>query len=210
MSINRAANLTSFALVCGLLLLTFPGPPLDAAESDPGRELMLTDFSSDSPDLGWYVQNDNVMGGRSEGDFEEVKDELVFAGSTNTNGGGFSSIRTQPFKLDLSEHDGIQLRVKGDGRRYTWQLQTNALYRSRRISYWADFETVDGEWSTVNIPFTKFYPQFRGFKLDGPELDISQITELGLYIYDKKDGPFELRLDSISAYSADAPSANSD
>ena len=84
---------------------------------------MLTDFSSDSPDLGWYVQNDNVMGGRSEGDFEEVKDELVFAGSTNTNGGGFSSIRTQPFKLDLSEHDGIQLRVKGDGRRYTWNYK---------------------------------------------------------------------------------------
>ena len=171
---------------------------------------MLTDFTPDIPDLGWYVQNDNVMGGRSEGGFETAPGELIFAGSTNTNGGGFSSIRTQPFKLDLSEHDGIQLRVKGDGRRYTWQLQTNALYRSRRISYWADFETVDGEWSTVNIPFTKFYPQFRGFKLDGPELDISQITELGLYIYDKKDGPFELRLDSISAYSADAPSANSD
>ena len=161
---------------------------------------MVTDFSPDSADLGWYVQNDNVMGGRSEGGFKQGEDELIFAGSTNTNGGGFSSIRTQPFKLDLSSDDGIQLRVKADGRRYTWQLQTNALWRGSRISYWAEFDTTNGEWATINIPFAKFYPQFRGFKLDGPELDPEQITEMGLYIYDKQDGPFELHLDSIQAY----------
>lgn len=161
---------------------------------------MLTDFSADSPDLGWYVQNDNVMGGRSEGGFEAGQDELIFAGSTNTNGGGFSSIRTQPFKLDLSDYDGIQLRVKADGRRYTWQLQTNARWRGNRISYWSHFETDNGEWQTINIPFSSFFPQFRGFELDEPDLDPSDITEFGLYIYDKKDGPFELRLDSIQGY----------
>ena len=144
------------------------------------------------------------MGGRSEGGFEQGEGELIFAGSTKTNGGGFSSIQTQPFEVDLSNEDGIQLRVKGDGRRYTWQLQTTALYRGYRVSYWAEFETQDGEWSTVNIPFSSFYPQFRGFKLDGPELASGQITEMGLYIYDKKDGPFELHLDSVEAYSADA------
>jgi NADH dehydrogenase [ubiquinone] 1 alpha subcomplex assembly factor 1 len=209
MSINRRmrrlAGLTLFTLACGVVLTTIPGPPLNASDSDDGRELMITDFTPDSPDLGWYVQNDNVMGGRSEGGFEEVPGELIFAGSTNTNGGGFSSIRTQPFKLDLSNFDGVQLRVKGDGRRYTWQLQTNALYRGFRVSYWADFETTDGEMITTNIPFAKFYPQFRGFKLDGPELDPSEITELGLYIYDKEDGPFELHLDSVHGFSAAAP-----
>ena len=189
--------------------MTLPGSPPDAADPAPSNSkdseaFMLTDFSADSPDLGWYVQNDNVMGGRSEGGFETKKQgKLIFAGSTNTDGGGFSSIRTQPFKLDLSNYKGMQLRVKGDGRRYTWQLQTNALYRNFRVSYWADFDTIEGEWSTVNIPFASFYPQFRGFKLDGPELDTSEITELGLYIYDKKDGPFELRLDSIEAYADD-------
>jgi len=185
--------------------MTLPGLPPDASDSAAGSELLLTDFSADSPDLGWYVQNDNVMGGRSEGGFDKAPKELVFAGSTNTNGGGFSSIRTQPFKLDLSKYDGIQLHVKGDGRRYTWQLQTTALYRGYRVSYWADFETLEGEWSTVKIPFSSFYPQVRGFKLDGPELDPTEITELGLYIYDKKDGPFELHLDSIEAYAADTP-----
>jgi NADH dehydrogenase [ubiquinone] 1 alpha subcomplex assembly factor 1 len=203
MTNNGKINLVPYSLVFGILLMGFYGPSLNAADSDPKGELMLTDFTSDSPDLGWYVQNDNVMGGRSEGGFEQTPGELIFAGSTNTNGGGFSSIRTQPFKVDLSNHDGIRLRVKGDGRTYTWQLQTNALYRDGRVSYWADFETRAGEWITADIPFSKFYPQFRGLKLDEPELDTEQITEFGLYIYDKKDGPFELRLDSVQAYSAD-------
>ncbi len=184
--------------------MTHPGPPLDAADSNAEGGLVLTDFTADSPDLSWYVQNDNVMGGRSEGGFDIVeRGELIFAGSTNTNGGGFSSIRTRPFKLDMSDYDGIRLRVKGDGRRYTWQLQTAARYRGFRVSYWAEFDTLDGEWSTVDIPFSSFYPQIRGYKLDGPELDSSGITELGLYIYDKKDGPFKLQLDSVAGYSAD-------
>ncbi len=185
--------------------MTHPGPPPDAADSNADGGLVLTDFTADSPDLRWYVQNDNVMGGRSEGGFEIAdRGELIFAGSTNTNGGGFSSIRTRPFKLDMSDYDGIRLRVKGDGRRYTWQLQTAARYRGFRVSYWAEFDTVDGEWSTMDIPFGSFYPQIRGFKLDGPELDSSNITELGLYIYDKKDGPFKLQLDSVAGYSAES------
>ena len=203
MSIHRDIALTPFSLVFGVLLLTLAGSPVDASDPDPSDSngaIMITDFSSNTRDLGWYVQNDNVMGGRSEGDFKTEPGELTFAGSTNTNGGGFSSIRTQPFEANLSKHEGIQLRVKGDGRRYTWQLQTNARYRGYPVSYWADFDTLDGEWSTVQIPFSRFYPQFRGFKLDGPELDTTQIKELGLYIYDKKDGPFELRLDSVAAY----------
>lgn len=161
---------------------------------------VLTDFSPDSSDLGWYVVNDNVMGGRSQGDFEQLEGELTFAGSTNTNGGGFSSIRTAPMQQDLSSHDGIQLRVKGDGRRYTWRLTTAASWRGRQISYWAEFETQDGTWAVINIPFSSFVPRIRGYELDGPALDSAEITGMGLMIYDKQDGPFELRLASVHAY----------
>lgn len=168
---------------------------------------MLTDFTSESSDLGWYVVNDNVMGGRSEGDFEQAQGELSFTGRTNTNGGGFSSIRTKPMQLDLSNHNGIQLHVKGDGRRYTWRLTTDARWRGRQVSYWADFETRNEAWSTVNIPFSNFIPKFRGYQLEGPALDPSQITGMGLMIYDNQDGPFELDLTSVTAYSADSPFA---
>jgi NADH dehydrogenase [ubiquinone] 1 alpha subcomplex assembly factor 1 len=184
------------------LLMTIPNPLLDAAESDTSNELLLTDFTSSSADLGWYVVNDNVMGGRSKGTFEQVAGELTFIGRTNTNGGGFSSIRTRSSQLDVSNHDGIRLRVKGDGRRYTWQFATTARWRGQQVSYWADFETRDGEWSTVDIPFSNFVPKFRGYQLDGPGLDPSIITGMGLMIYDKQDGPFELQMASLHAYSA--------
>ena len=166
---------------------------------------MITGFTSTSSDLGWYVLNDNVMGGRSEGDFEQDSGELHFAGRTNTNGGGFSSLRTKPLQLDLSNHDGIQLHVKGDGRRYTWRLTTEARWRGRPVSYWADFETSDGKWSTVNIPFESFVPKFRGNELEGPALEPGQITGMGLMIYDNQDGPFELHMASVRAYAANAP-----
>ena len=167
---------------------------------------MLTDFTSNSSDLGWFVLNDNVMGGRSEGAFEQDQGELSFSGRTNTNGGGFSSIRTKPMQLDLSNHAGIKLHVKGDGRRYTWRLTTTARWRGTQISYWADFETRNGTWSTVRIPLSNFIPKYRGNQLDGPALDAGQITGMGLMIYDNQDGPFELRLASVHAYSAEEES----
>ena len=162
--------------------------------------LLLTDFTSNSADLGWYVVNDNVMGGRSEGGFEQEEGELRFTGRTNTNGGGFSSIRSQPAQLDLSNYTGIELKIRGDGRRYTWRLTTEARWRGKQISYWADFETRDGTWTTVNIPFGDFIPRYRGYQLEGVALDAAQITGMGLMIYDNEDGPFELQLTSVQAY----------
>ncbi len=199
MAIVRANFSNSARLIRGIIFLFLMCSPLSASESKVDT-LLITSFNSDSPDLGWYVQNDNVMGGRSEGGFNISLGQLIFSGNTNTNGGGFSSIRTEPLRLNLSEYAGIRLRVKADGRRYTWQLQTDARWRGRQVNYWADFDTLVDEVSVIDIPFTEFFPQFRGVRLDGPDLDIRQIMQLGLYIYDKKDGPFELRLMTVEAY----------
>jgi len=181
--------------------MTVPVPPSGASDTDARAELELVALASGMSEPGWYVVNDNVMGGRSDGDFRIEEGELHFAGRTNTDGGGFSSIRTDAVELDLAGYDGIRLRVKGDGRRYTWRLTTTARWRGQEIGYWADFDTVEGAWRTVDIPFSSFVPLYRGTRLDGPELDRAQITGMGLMIYDKQDGPFELRLESVRAYS---------
>ena len=187
-------------IVTGLSACLLLSQSLTAEEPDSLKPLLLTAFEQDSPDVGWYVQNDNVMGGQSEGAFSIDASGLVFSGSTNTNGGGFSSIRSQPLELDLADYNGIRLTVKADGRRYTWSLQTDARWRGRKINYWADFETVSGEVNVIDVPFERFLPQFRGFKLDGPKLDIGNIRAFALYQYDKTDGPFKLRLIRVEAY----------
>ena len=180
--------------------MTVSAPSLNASDSHPGQEMLLADFADSSVDLGWYVVNDDVMGGRSTGGFSLEKGELYFAGNTNTNGGGFSSIRTGSMQLNLSSYAGVRLHLRGDGRRYTWRLTTSARRRGRQVSYWADFETRKGEWHTVDIPFSSFVPRFRGMQLDGPALDTNQITSMGLMIYDKQDGPFKLHISSMRAY----------
>ncbi len=187
--------------------MTLVIPQLRAADGS-GEEILLTDFGSGSADFGWYVVNDNVMGGRSEGTFEEQQGTLIFTGNTNTRGGGFSSIRTRPMQADLSRYAGIRLHVRGDGRRYTWRLTTTARWRGRQVAYWADFETREGSWTMVDIPFSRFVPRFRGYELDGPALDPGKITGMGLMIYDRQDGPFELHVASVQAYRlavSDAP-----
>lgn len=168
------------------------------------KDRLLTDFTPATPDLEWFVLNDNVMGGRSEGGFLVEDHTLQYRGKTNTDGGGFSSIRTSALRLDLSRHRGVRLRVKGDGRRYTWRLATDARYRGRELGYWAEFDTVGGEWQIVDIAFNGFIPRFRGTRLDGPTLDTSRITGMGLMIYDGRDGPFEFELDRVSAYANEA------
>ena len=195
---HLAANIRLLILIS---LCAFTSAQAEDSELSEST-ILLNAFSESGPDLQWFVQNDTVMGGRSEGGFRIVDDRLVFSGITNTNGGGFSSIRSRRFAKDLSAYSGIKVNVKADGRKYTWSIQTDATWRGRRVSYWADFNTTanTGEIEEITIPFTKFYPQFRGFKLDGPELNKNQITEFALYQYDKTDGPFELELFSVEAY----------
>jgi hypothetical protein len=165
-----------------------------------GRARLLTDFTAATPDLGWYVVNDNVMGGRSDGGFDLEDGALQFSGRTNTRGGGFSSIRSGPLALDLSAYDGVRVRVKADGRRYTWRLTTGARYYGREVAYWADFDTDEGGWQDIDIPFSSFVPRFRGAVLDGPALDTGNIRGMGLMIYDGRDGAFALQLEKVSAY----------
>lgn len=90
------------------------------------RNMNHGEQASNEISLQWFVQNDNVMGGRSEGGFELDSGTVYFSGVTNTNGGGFSSIRSRALNLDLSDFSGIRLKVKADGRKYTWSIQTDA------------------------------------------------------------------------------------
>ena len=163
---------------------------------------MLTTFDGKTPDLDWQTMNDNVMGGRSKGGFRVDDGILHFAGSTNTNGGGFSSIRSRG-PLDLGSADGIEIRVRGDGRTYIFRLES----RDTRASYWAEFPTQsnaesNGDWEVVQIPFSAFWPNWRGRRLEGPALDPSRVASLGLMIYDGRDGAFTLDVDWIKAYDA--------
>jgi hypothetical protein len=184
--------------------MTVAGQDGGAAESGMGELRMITDFTPATYDLGWRVVNDNVMGSGSSGDFRIERGALRFAGFTNTNEGGFTYVRTHRMRLNLSEYDGVRLQAKADGRRYTWRITTSTRWRGEEISYWADFEARGETMNVIDIPFSAFVAKYRGFELGLPALDPSLITEMGLMIYDRKNGAFEFVLSSVEAYSTRA------
>ena len=192
-------SLTGLILMTALLRTAFAGPLKP-----------ITEFNLEPDGLEWLVVNDDVMGGKSSGGFELNDDALMFSGSTNTNGGGFSSIRARGSQMDLSEFSGLRLRVKGDGRQYSWQLRTNAMYRGRELGFWSDFDTTAGQWLEIDLPFADFVPKFRGNELDLAAPNPAQIRGMGLMIADGKDGPFAIAVDSVAAYRDSEPFSLSD
>lgn len=171
-----------------------------SSEKQYTNEQILADFEESDVAAGWKTVNDNVMGGRSKGGPTFGKGLLVFTGATNTNGGGFSSIRTEPGDYDLSGKSGLLMRVRGDGRTYKASLRTDAAMRSWAVPFRADFETKKGEWREVYLPLESFKPTFHGRSLSNPPaLKPAKVKSLGFMIYDKKDGPFSLEVDWVKA-----------
>jgi uncharacterized surface protein with fasciclin (FAS1) repeats len=164
--------------------------------------LVLADFEKEGVADDWKTVNDNVMGGRSKGGPSFKNGILTFSGATNTNGGGFSSIRTEPGEFDLSGKSGLLIRAKGDGRTYKTELRTDIKMRDWSVPFRADFETVKGEWREFFLPLESFTPTIFGQRLPvSPKLDPSRVSSLGFMIYDKKDGEFSLEVDWVKAVS---------
>ena len=154
---------------------------------------LVTGFDHNSTNMGWRVVNDSVMGGRSRGNLEITDEKLVFTGSTNTNGGGFSSIRSKRLRLNFGDHEKLRIKLRGDGREYTFRVNSSRT----PVSYWSKFQTTANQWEEIELPFSSFWPNWRGRKLNQPAISPSEITALGIMIYDGQDGPFRLEVDWI-------------
>ena len=156
---------------------------------------VLFDFSKESSLSNWFVVNDGVMGGLSEGALELTSEgHGSFTGQVRLeNYGGFTSIRCATGKIETPEGAIVRMRVKGDGKNYQFRVKHKARdYQS----YITTFST-SGEWETIEIPLSKLYPSFRGRVLDMPNFNHSNLTEFTFLIANKKAETFELLIDSV-------------
>lgn len=177
---------------------------------------------NNSRELAWGALDDIVMGGVSESTFQidrrgsEIGGPTgVFKGVVSTaNNGGFTSIRTKNFSVpeDLSAYDGLELRLKGDGRKYKLIIRTSSDWDT--VGYTASFDTVAGQWQSIRLPFSSLRPIFRARTVsDAPPFDPTNVLSLQLmfskFEYDGKlnptfvEGAFELPLSSIRTYIKD-------
>jgi len=151
----------------------------------------LLDPSTGTLTPEWGSLDDVVMGGCSESKIELLKGAgedggmaAVFSGNvTSANNGGFASVRSKNFTpaADLGAYDGVQLRLKGDGQRYKLTLRQDTYWDS--LSFVRSFDTTDGEWQTIKLPFSEFRPVFRAKTMDnGAKLDKSSITSVQIML----------------------------
>ncbi len=177
-----------------LILLSVGGATL-AADDDGERVL----FQFDNPDAAkeWQSVNDGVMGGRSDGRFKINEDKTMqfFGKLSLENNGGFASVRTRPSKLALKKGDTLVARVRGDGRKYNFNLYVPRPLTA--FSYRADFETKKDEWIEVEIPLDDFEATSFGRVVQNQPLDPTEVSGLGILLGDKKAGPFRLEVEWI-------------
>lgn len=155
----------------------------------------IFDFSVTSDLADWFIMDDVVMGGRSDGNCIINSDGIgVFYGKVSLeNNGGFSSVRYRFGTKKVNGYTTCKIRLKGDGKSYQFRVKTD---KYDRHSYVYKFETT-GEWETINIPLNAMYPSFRGRLLDIPNYPISELEEIAFLISNKVNESFRLELDRI-------------
>jgi hypothetical protein len=175
---------------------------------------ILFDFTNLDSNLQsvWSAVDDVVMGGVSQSNFYLTEDRAIFTGYVSTdNNGGFASVRTRNFDspLDLSSYQGIELKIKGDGKRYKFITRCEGKWDG--ISYCYSFDTIYNFPLTILIPFSQLIPVFRAKTVQQAEkFDSSKVYSLQLMLskfeYDGQlnskfePGNFNLAIESIKAY----------
>jgi len=157
-------------------------------------------------DAEWYAVNDGVMGGLSQSRIRYTDTGTgIFSGELSLeNNGGFASVRTEIEPVELSRFTGLAMRVRGDGRTYQLRLRENRDLDG--VAYRAFFDTIEGEWISVRLPFAGFLHTFRGRTLnDEPALDTSRIAQVALLIADKLPGSFALEIEFIRPWIEEKP-----
>ncbi|OKH17482.1 CIA30 family protein [[Limnothrix rosea] IAM M-220] len=178
----------------------------------------LFDFRRPSPALAqlWGAVDDVVMGGVSRSRLQFAGDVANFTGIVSTdNNGGFASVRTKNFgsSWDVSQYEGFRLRVKGDGQRYKFLARCEESWDG--VGYSFSFDTVAGEWLTVDIPFASLIPVFRAksvperglFKqerLRSLQLMLSKFEYDGQLNPSFQAGSFNLAIAAIAVYGGQA------
>lgn len=160
---------------------------------------MLYDFTKEGKGK-WRIQNDVVMGGRSESQLKMTDEsDAHFTGRVSLeNNGGFCSIHQtsekEPFIIN-EESEAFILNLKGDGKDYNFRIRTP----KGRHSYAATFSTNNnGDWETITIPFKSMQATYRGEVVDVPNYNGENVVEMQLLIGNKKEENFEIFVQSIA------------
>ena len=132
-----------YFLLIVMIILSFKSgtPAKEVYKSMDKQERIIFDFKNSDKIEDSRIVNDGVMGGLSRSKIVYTdSNTAIFKGTVSLeNKGGFASTRTILHPYNLDGHNGILLRVKGDGKIYQFRLRTNNRFDG--VSYRYQFAT---------------------------------------------------------------------
>ncbi|NBU56840.1 MAG: hypothetical protein EBS22_11595, partial [Acidimicrobiia bacterium] len=165
-------------------------PPTASAEPDvnpssaasatlpPTDCVRIADFDS----TDWFIVNDGVMGGRSIGDGYLNDGILTFFGEIVTDGGGFSSLRSQAID-GLGDATHLRMRLRTDGRAYEL-LAEDASSEGRRVTHYRSIPATGGVWEEVDVSLAEMDSRIFGNPVDAAPFDPGSATQIGIILSD--------------------------
>jgi hypothetical protein len=165
------------------------------------EETILFNASNMKTENKWRIVNDGVMGGLSSSNVIVNEDnKIVFKGNVSLeNNGGFASLRSPVKNYNFEKFSGIELRMKGDGKRYSISMKETSYFTG--YFYTTSFDTKNDEWMVIKIPFDDFKLYYYGNETgSNKNIPLNNIKEISLLIGDKQQGSFITEVDYINLY----------
>lgn len=148
----------------------------------------------------WHIVNDGVMGGLSSSKAIVENNKIIFSGKVSLeNNGGFASLRSPVKDYNFEQVSGIEIKIKGDGKRYSISMKETIYFTGLFYTY--TFETKKDEWITVKISFDMFKSYYFGKEVNsGEKIPLNNIKEISLLIGDKQQGRFKAEIEYLGLY----------
>jgi hypothetical protein len=155
----------------------------------PWSELVALVIATGDGFSGWSTLNDTVMGGRSQGGCRATSEGLLMEAEVVAEGGGFVSCRSPRWQppLNLSEAQGLELLLEGDGRRYKLAVALADLpgrlgdLLPGGLRWVADFDTQAAGPTRVVVSFSSLRPTVRANPVALPlRFDPARISQIQL------------------------------
>ena len=165
-----------------------------------GGGLLEFDFAGEGGGRnGWVIQNDNVMGGVSEGWMEMRAEGLHWEGHTRLeNNGGFSSIRSPWAKWDLRNAKAIRLKCRGTGGPFKLVLNIHEQWWLPAAE--TNFDMPE-EWGTVEVGMEDLVWRQVGSNARpkvNARKELGEVLRVGIMKYDGTAQPFEVDIAEIA------------
>eukprot|EP01112_Ceratiomyxa_fruticulosa_P008082 TRINITY_DN2095_c0_g1_i2.p2 TRINITY_DN2095_c0_g1~~TRINITY_DN2095_c0_g1_i2.p2 ORF type:complete len:214 (-),score=48.63 TRINITY_DN2095_c0_g1_i2:882-1523(-) len=171
------------------------GLSLKHLEDQPAILPLIT-FNTPDAVNSWRLISDEVYGGKSKAKFffEENPKRAVFEGDLSLEcppglaRSGFVATTSPDNAVpdELEEYDALRIKIKGDGRIYTFNIKQESKIPNQLFQYY--FTTDVDKWVDIDIPFNQFF-----LTSDGMLQELNQpfvwrdIENIGFLLSQRKD-----------------------